>query len=86
MIVHEPFSAYRARKNYFSPSDFKNAETPADVAWNKTRQKPVTNELNFGKVFHTFLLEPEKVDQELVFMLQKKLLLLRFLFRFFMLK
>ena len=67
MIVTEPFNTYRLRKNFWSPSDYKNADSPAEVKFNRELQtKKSTPDLEFGRFFHTYILEPDKLSDEII--------------------
>lgn len=59
MIIKESFNEYQSRGRFYSPSSYKNCNTPSEV-WDKQKDPPSQDNpvFIFGHALHTALLEP----------------------------
>ena len=57
---------YRSDKAYSRSDLFKLAKSPAHFKWAMDNHEQSTSALEFGKAFHTFVLERDKFDEEYI--------------------
>lgn len=69
LIEHMSNADYRASKDVISKSGLDRiAISPAHYKWYLDNPTVETPDLIFGRAFHTMILEPEMVDQEIIIM------------------